>query len=86
MEVKLCKRKLIKDDVKINLVSWHANKVLSISTYIGSQPTGTKQRLLELKYVVDLLDSMLRCYHIKIKIKKWYIGIVLPLVKYVYYK
>lgn len=85
----------VKDGVKISTVSWYDNKVVStLSTYVGSQPTGSKRRFFRsekcyktidcphsiLKYNeymggVDLLDSMLGFYRIKIRSKKWYLRI-----------
>nr|CAH7726963.1 unnamed protein product [Callosobruchus chinensis] len=90
----------IKDDVKLSLVCWYDNKIVStLSSYIGSHPTGTKQRFFRsekchknvecpqtiLKYNeymggVDLLDSMLGYYRIKIRSKKWYLRIFFHLL------
>ncbi|CAH1991171.1 unnamed protein product [Acanthoscelides obtectus] len=85
----------IKDDVKLSTVCWYDNKIVTtLSSYVGSQPIGSKQRFFRsekcykdvqcpqtiLKYNeymggVDLLDSMLGYYRIKIRSKKWYLRI-----------
>lgn len=60
----LSRENLLSDDVKMSLVSWYDNKVVSrLPTYVTSQPAESKERFLrsEKCYItIDCPQSMLK--------------------------
>ncbi|XP_049958238.1 piggyBac transposable element-derived protein 2-like [Schistocerca serialis cubense] len=89
-----CEEHLSKiDGITLSAVKWYDNKpVHLLSTFAGAHPTSTVERWDRIKkekinvecpsivQSVDLLDSLIALYRIKIWSKKWYLRIVFHLL------